>query len=336
MALGSSASWSTGRSLLVAIGLVTAATGGSACSILTGADGFEEVQCVDACDAGTDGASSSADAAIPTGDAALAGDGPRPTAEGGAADSSPVATDAGAQDGSTAADSSEAAGPTSAYRAAVLADSPLGYWRLGDSDSSTTCADETGHGHAGSIIGGVILGVAGALESDANTAASFDGTTASIDLGSSFAFAGSSAYSWEVWVKPAILDATDRAFMTAMMLDGVGAPSTGTYMLAYASSGNTFGFERYDGGSTVNAIETTGLSVGAWTYVVATTDASGDSIVYMNGTAVLSATAHGTIEGYAMDTVLGGYFKGDLDEVAIYDHVLTAGAVLAHWQAGSQ
>jgi hypothetical protein len=321
----------------MAFGVVIALSGGVACANLTGAADLQEVACVDACDAGADAPSPTDDGDARASDAALGADAPPATVDAGTHDASPPTTsDGGAVDAAIAPDASEASGPTSAYRAAVLADSPLAYWRLGDSDSSTTCADETGHGHAAAIVGGVILGVPGALANDPNTAASFDGTTSSIDLGSSFAFSGASPYSWEVWVKPALLDTVDRAFMTAMLLNGVGAPNTGTYMLAYSSGGNSFGFERYDGGSPVNAIETAGLSVGTWTYVVATTDASGDSIVYMNGTAVSSATAHGTISNYSMDTVLGGYFKGDLDEVAIYDHVLTAGAVLAHWQAGSQ
>ena len=66
---------------------------------------------------------------------------------------------------------SPADAPSSVYRAAVLADSPLAYWRLGET-SGTVAHDETGNGHDGTYVGGVTLGQPGALTGDANTAVS--------------------------------------------------------------------------------------------------------------------------------------------------------------------
>jgi hypothetical protein len=51
---------------------------------------------------------------------------------------------------------------SSSYRAAVMADNPVSYWRLGEA-SGTVAADEMGV-NPGTYIGGVTLGVAGALD----------------------------------------------------------------------------------------------------------------------------------------------------------------------------
>jgi Concanavalin A-like lectin/glucanases superfamily len=56
-----------------------------------------------------------------------------------------------------------------AYRDAVLADAPLGYWRLGET-SGTTMVDASGNGRDGVYAGGPTLGVPGLLPSDADKA----------------------------------------------------------------------------------------------------------------------------------------------------------------------
>lgn len=66
------------------------------------------------------------------------------------------------------------------YRQTVLADSPLGYWRLSET-SGTTAVDSsvTVPSHAGTIMGGVTLGGPGALPNSADTAMAFNGTATS-------------------------------------------------------------------------------------------------------------------------------------------------------------
>lgn len=64
---------------------------------------------------------------------------------------------------------SAAAGATaSGYEAEVLADSPLLYWRLGES-SGTTAADNSGNGRDGTYVGSPTLGSTSLLASDADT-----------------------------------------------------------------------------------------------------------------------------------------------------------------------
>jgi hypothetical protein len=243
-------------------------------------------------------------------------------------------------DASHPPDGASESGITSPYAAAVFADSPAGYWRLGDLVGSTTAHDSSGHGHDGTVVGGVTFGVAGALAHDTDTAAQFDGVSGSINLGPAFTFIGSAPFTWELWIKPAVLDANYRPIMSSMTFDAQGNPSAGTYMVDYSVSGTDFGFERYQGGNSVIALDTTGLTTGTWTYVVATSDALGNGIVYVNGAAVLADTNVGSVAAYTASTVLGlaggAAFKGVLDEVAIYDSALSASRIQAHWVAGSQ
>ena len=63
------------------------------------------------------------------------------------------------------------------YAAAILADAPAGYWRMGET-SGTTMTDATTNGNDGTYAGGVKLGQPGALTSDKATAVAFDGATA--------------------------------------------------------------------------------------------------------------------------------------------------------------
>src|SRR5438874_13602683 len=56
------------------------------------------------------------------------------------------------------------------YSAVVLADTPLGYWRLGESDASQPAKDASGNGYDGTYNGGVTVGQPGAINGDADTA----------------------------------------------------------------------------------------------------------------------------------------------------------------------
>ena len=267
------------------------------CSLLSDVDQLEKVQCIDACDASLSDSDSDSD---------------------GASD-----TDTGHT--------------SSAYRAAVLADTPVGYWRLGDPAGSTSCHDETGNGHDGVVVGGVILGVAGAIKNDPTTAAQFDGTTGSISVGTSFTFTGDAPFSWEIWVNPVVLNGNFCPFFSSMTYDANDNPLDGTYMVSYAAGGDTFGFERYKGtNNAVIALDTPGLQASTWTYIVATSDALGNGVVYINGTAVMTDTNVGAVPTYIAPTILGMRYAGELDEVAIYDYALSAQAVMNHWNAATQ
>jgi len=89
------------------------------------------------------------------------------------------------------------------YRAAVLADHPLAYWRLGESAAAVTAFDETDGGHNAVFAisdGGCGFGADGAIVADPNTAIVFgDGCAATSDA-SDFYFAGTAPMTIEAWI----------------------------------------------------------------------------------------------------------------------------------------
>src|SRR5213593_2714324 len=72
---------------------------------------------------------------------------------------------------------STAATPTTppSYRASVLADHPVAYWRLNEA-TGAVMADASGNGNDGTYAGAVTLGQPGALTSDGDTAVGFNPT----------------------------------------------------------------------------------------------------------------------------------------------------------------
>ena len=72
-------------------------------------------------------------------------------------------------------------GPPGPYRGTVLSDSPVAYWRLGES-SGTTAADELGAA-PGTYKQGVTFGAVGALADYANAAVSLDGGDDRVTMG---------------------------------------------------------------------------------------------------------------------------------------------------------
>lgn len=71
--------------------------------------------------------------------------------------------------------------PSDPYSQAVLADSPLGFWRL-DETPGAVAYDSSGNGNNATITGGVTLNQSGALVCDPSEGAMvFDGSTGSTD-----------------------------------------------------------------------------------------------------------------------------------------------------------
>jgi len=229
----------------------------------------------------------------------------------------------------------------SAYVAAVVADRPVLYLRLGErvTDSPRGARDSSGSRHdAGAFQGPVICGVVGAIKGDNDTACHFDGAGSAITVAPyGLKFAAAAPYSVEAWVRPATLTTGGNSvFSVAGRLtldDG--------YMLfvdAAARRGVTTR-ETADGGRSTPAGGD--LSSTYYSHLVTTFDGALLTIYVdgdRKGQAVTSTpfAAASTIpfsigaNGNADDH----FFVGDLDEVAVYDHALSAERVRAHHDVG--
>jgi hypothetical protein len=236
----------------------------------------------------------------------------------------------------SAGQDAEAGTPAGGYAGAVLADSPLAYWRF-DELTGTTAVDSSGHGNDAHYTGGVSLGAPGALTGEDDTAVSFDGVTGFVDAGHLFAFPGQVPFSIEAWVSA---QASTSYMGVAASNDAAGGPPTEGYLLFVAPPGGTLGLQRIDGDNVSTAAGTSNLAGSGYMYVVAAFDGV-ELDVYANGELQGTQTASFAIAGAVADFVVGAeaggssnFFAGSLDEVAVYDHALSADRVRAHYLAG--
>jgi PKD repeat protein len=223
-----------------------------------------------------------------------------------------------------------------------ISDTPglIDYWRLGE-QSGTTLADSAGS-HPATAQGGVTLGVPGAIEADANTAASFDGGsgTASAPLNLS----GSTALTLEFWLNWSAYannDALAFEFTPNFNNENGGFlvdPNAGEL-------GGKFGIGIGREGSRNNAYFTR-PSAGVWHHYAIVMNTSAPAaqqiIPYVDGQPVSyeklnSGTGAGAFANstlYFMSRAASSLFgKGSLDEVALYNRALTSAEIAAHYQA---
>jgi hypothetical protein len=229
------------------------------------------------------------------------------------------------------------------YPGVVMADLPLSYWRFGEA-SGTVAVDQMGATN-GTYVGGVTLGAPGAIAGDGDTAATFDGATAYVDMGSGFAFGGTAAMSYEAWVNPNEGDAAARRFMSKETSSG----GRQGFLMAYTAAASPDGgsgtgilsWERWGSGGT----DSTGtfVTVGVYQHVVVTYDGA-TMAAYLNGALVGSAPSTRVIESLTDAFRVATYsdflsaadcFGGTIDEVAIYDHALAPARVALHYQVGT-
>lgn len=219
------------------------------------------------------------------------------------------------------------------YAPAVLADSPLAYWRLGEA-SGTALADASGNSRTATLAGsGLTLGTTGALTNDSDTAITWTGSTGQRADIAYAAWQAPTDFSVEAWIKPSgsttrnILSRYASTFATSTFAFRV--DSDGVLRL-YLFNGSSFG--TVAGGSP---------SSGVWSHVAATV--SGTSVtVYRDGSSAgtgtlsrNSTTASLCIGARSTDGVSAGTepWNGVLDEVAYYGSALSGASIAAHYAA---
>jgi YD repeat-containing protein len=232
-------------------------------------------------------------------------------------------------------------GHGSTYSAEVLGTSGLrDYWRLGEK-SGSTFADPVGS-HPATAQGGFSLGTPGAIESDLDTAASFDGSTgaasAALDL------SGTSQLTVEFWLNwSAYANDDDLAFEFTPNFNN----NSGGFLVDPNAGelGGKFGVG-IGRGEARNNVYFARPSAGTWHHyalVFNTAAAAAQQITpYVDGKAVSYEKLNsGTGAGNFANSMLyfmsrGGsalFGKGSLDEVSLYNRVLNATEIGAHYQA---
>jgi hypothetical protein len=226
----------------------------------------------------------------------------------------------------------------SAYEAAVMADSPAMYWRLGD--KSCTAEDASGHGTTGTYAGKPKLG-ASPLIAAHNSAVYLDGKDDQIAFPRSREATPTKAISFEAWIRPdqvpksrgAAWQLVSKWNTALLVLEGGGQHSR--FVFALADKGDPYYRARVRAPVTVKP--------DAVYYVAGTYDGSKIRI-YVNGRlAGASAYKKGLVDpdyGGALafkgwGTLPSPHFHGTLDEVAIYGHALAPNRIETHYRVGT-
>jgi PKD repeat protein len=228
--------------------------------------------------------------------------------------------------------SATSSGGGSTYSQTVLADSPLAYWRLGET-SGTSAADASGNGRTGSYVGAPTLGAPGAL-SEANTAVGFNGSSQYVNVPYAAAL-NPAQFTVEGWAFITGGQGTYRSLVTSRDYSTNNARG----FVIYAAADNTW--QLWNGaGAGWSIAYGPAVTLNQWTHLVGTYDGT-TMRLYVNGTLVASTAA-----GYVQNTqrplrIATGrtestptfYLPGRVDEVAVYASALSEARVQAHFAA---
>jgi hypothetical protein len=249
--------------------------------------------------------------------------------------------------------------PITKYAKVVVADGPVAYWRLDEPDGSSTAVDAVGSFDgayvtgAGSFTFGATTGIPNETDGALGVV---NGATVSIPYAIEINPPG--AFSVEGWFQPASTAANGNDYRTALssMSNPWGVGPTG--WLVYQTGGNNWAWWPYNGYWTgVQLTDPDAIVAGQWYYIVLTYDGTTFTL-YVNGVAKASGTDSGFVQngnvpsgsldynynynqnhdpGASGPVTLGwrnpvdfNPFSGTMDDVAIYNKVLTPQQIQNH------
>jgi signal peptidase I len=219
---------------------------------------------------------------------------------------------------------------SASYSATVIADVPQFFWRLGESSGSS--AADAKNGRTGQLNGAYTWGRAGAITTQpSNTALGVDGGY----VNQPAALASGNTFSVETWLRTT--RSTGGGLVSLIASSG---PERSLYM------GND-GKVRFGLNGTALVTSSKALNDGAWHHVVYTNASTGSqrAKLYVDGSLDKQGSASVTVSktgnwraGQAQwNSSWEGnpdqFFRGDLDEVAVYTTALTAQKISNHYNA---
>ena len=222
------------------------------------------------------------------------------------------------------------------FRDEVMADNPAGYWRLGEA-SGITAFDETSGGNAGAYLQAVTLGVPGALATELNSAARFDGGSGRVsvtDPASGALDVDTGDFTIEAWVKTTLNG--ERAIVSKR-------DATRYWQVTVTDDGSHTGQLRmnlFDGVVSREVYSLHRVDNGAWHHIVILVDRDAGVRFFVDGlnSGFTVAPVPGDLGNAApfMVAKSSGYanLNGDVDEVSLYKSLLPVSRVQAHYYAG--
>jgi hypothetical protein len=223
------------------------------------------------------------------------------------------------------------------YKTYVTADTPMSYWRLGERDQSNTDAADSAGTRTGSYIGGPVLGYQGALGHDTDTAIYLDGSTQTVSVLDGPQL-NSGSFTVEAWFK----SPGDTHGYTYQIWhsgkDPAGSGSTGVQLVL--TNGQVKAIADDGGNSITLTSAASTYADGNWHYVAFTRSGSTlalylDSAAAVTGTKSLNDVDKPNSLAYIGVQANGSqWFKGAIDEVAIYASALSSTRIGVHYANG--
>ncbi len=237
------------------------------------------------------------------------------------------------------------------YSTAILSDSPVAYWRLGEGGNPAT---DLAGGRDGVFSASALLDQSGAIAGDANGSMGISsGGRMTVPHDSAL---NTGAFSIELWAQAnslpggggaEVLMTTRSGHFNGYQLTIEGGSATSLfpafYMGAVGSTSGSTWMHLHDAGSPPE------ISLGEWNHIVATFDGS-TAKIFVNGaeraskTIGVSAIGGGTWTAYTPSSGgtlsaggWGGSYEmtgGFIDEMAYYDYALTTERIDVHYQTG--
>jgi hypothetical protein len=215
----------------------------------------------------------------------------------------------------------------STYQEEVMADSPKGYWRM---NSETGCLDVSGNGNDGTVLGTGALSLTTGATGDNNPAWLTDGVTY-VRLPIPVSTTNTCTMEALIWLEDST--AHGPIFCNGDWNSGWG------FGVGATTNWNGAGTEvaARVGSSYKNPASPVSISTGEWVHVVIAFPAGGPISYYINSVLIATQTASGnTPTGYCyIGFSSNGYYatKIIVDEVAVYNTVLSSGRIAAHYGA---
>jgi hypothetical protein len=228
------------------------------------------------------------------------------------------------------------AGGGSPYAAVVLADAPILYSRLGETDLTKPALDSSKSARPAEFKTGVACGLPGAIANDLDTSCSFDGKTSAVFVpnGPTFGGAPAPSYSLEGWAHPTTFVGPNGHVVAAVEQEA----NDGYSIFFYADPRPRFERETPMGTDGVVGVPISGAT---FVHLVGTFDGTTQRL-YVDGVLEQQGVSSKTFPGNdnapfsigANSQADTNRFVGEIDEVALYDHVLTPERIKLHHDVG--
>lgn len=231
-------------------------------------------------------------------------------------------------------------GPTNrpGYHSAVLADGPLACWRLGENQPAASVDDASGHGHVATMHGGLTLGQAGPLQWDDDTAFGFDGASAAVELPPSLTLPIGSPVTVMLWARTMPADVGQAIAFT------FGDRDTPNRCSAHIPWQDGKLYWDYGSVSTGRLAVDYTAHLGKWTHIALVSSGAAGTFqaIYLDG----EPAASRSVSHSPAVPLTGGWLgrntfayspmfhRGALDEVAVFDKVLSTERISAIYRAG--